>query len=113
LKTLRLAAEYADACNFLHGADVRDKLGVLRAYCERLGRPYEEIEKTLHLRIPDGQSVEASVQRCGDLAALGIDHVIVALPDAAADSSLAHLAALATQISAITPAGRRTGGPNL
>ncbi|SNS86891.1 probable F420-dependent oxidoreductase, Rv1855c family [Streptosporangium subroseum] len=105
-KTLRLVAEYADACNFLYGADVPHKLGVLRAHCERLGRPYEEIEKTLHLRIPDGQSVEESVQRCGDLAALGIDHVIAAVPDAAADSSLAHLAALAAQISAITPAGR-------
>lgn len=105
-KTLRLVAEYADACNLLHGADVRHKLGVLRTHCERVGRPYEEIEKTLHLRIPDGQSVEESVQRCGDLAALGIDHVIVAVPDAAADSSLTHLAALAAQISAITPAGR-------
>jgi F420-dependent oxidoreductase-like protein len=105
-KTLRLVAEYADACNFLHGANVQHKLGVLRAYCERLGRPYQEIEKTLHMRIPDGQSVEESVQRCGDLAALGIDHVIVAVPDAAADSSFAHLAALATQISTITPAGR-------
>ncbi|MFD1544960.1 LLM class F420-dependent oxidoreductase [Nonomuraea guangzhouensis] len=105
-KTLRLVAEYADACNFLDGADVRHKLGVLRAHCERLGRPYEEIEKTLHLRVPDGQSIEESVQRCGDLAALGIDHVIVAVPDAAADSSLAHLAELATRISTITPAGR-------
>lgn len=105
-KTLRLVAEYADACNFLHGADVRHKLGVLRGHCERLGRPYEDIEKTLHMRVPDGESVEESVQRCGDLAALGIDHVIVAVPDAAADSSLAHLAALATQIAAITPAGR-------
>ncbi|MCA2224699.1 LLM class F420-dependent oxidoreductase [Nonomuraea aurantiaca] len=105
-KTLRLVAEYADACNFLHGADVRHKLGVLRGHCERLGRPYEDIEKTLHMRIPDGESVEESVQRCGDLAALGIDHVIVAVPDAAADSSLAHLAALATRIAAITPAGR-------
>ncbi|MEU4233953.1 LLM class F420-dependent oxidoreductase [Nonomuraea sp. NPDC026600] len=105
-KTLRLVAEYADACNFLDGADVRHKLGVLRAHCERLGRPYEEIEKTLHLRVPDGQSIEESVQRCGDLAALGIDHVIVAVPDAAADSSLAHLADLAAQIAAITPAGR-------
>ncbi|MEU7742064.1 LLM class F420-dependent oxidoreductase [Nonomuraea sp. NPDC049158] len=105
-KTLRLVAKYADACNFLHGADVRHKLGVLRGHCERLGRPYEDIEKTLHMRIPDGESVEESVQRCGDLAELGIDHVIVAVPDAAADSSLAHLAALATQISEITPAGR-------
>ncbi|MEU0567157.1 LLM class F420-dependent oxidoreductase [Nonomuraea sp. NPDC005983] len=105
-KTLRLVAEYADACNLLHGADVRHKLGVLRAHCERLGRPYEEIEKTLHMRIPDGESVEESVQRCGDLAAQGVDHVIVAVPDPSADSTLTRLAELAARISGITPAGR-------
>ncbi|WP_433428199.1 LLM class F420-dependent oxidoreductase [Nonomuraea sp. CA-141351] len=105
-KTLRLVAQYADACNFLHGADVRHKLGVLRAHCERLRRPYEEIEKTLHMRIPDGQSVEESVQRCGDLAALGIDHVIVAVPDPSDDSWLAHLTELAARITTITPLGR-------
>ncbi|MER6943002.1 LLM class F420-dependent oxidoreductase [Nonomuraea sp. NPDC000554] len=105
-KTLRLVAEYADACNLLHGADVPHKLGVLRAHCERLGRPYEEIEKTLHMRVPDGESVEESVQRCGDLAAQGIDHVIVAVPDPSADSTLARLSELAARISGITPAGR-------
>jgi F420-dependent oxidoreductase-like protein len=105
-KTLRLVAQYADACNLLHGADVTRKLGVLRAHCERLGRPYEEIEKTLHLRIPDGQSVGESVQICGELAAEGIDHVIAAVPDASSGAALAHLAALAEQISGITPAGR-------
>ncbi|MDF2707195.1 LLM class F420-dependent oxidoreductase [Nonomuraea muscovyensis] len=105
-KTLRLVAEYADACNFLNGADVRHKLSVLRAHCERLGRPYEAIEKTLHMRIPAGQSVEESVRRCAELAAQGIDHVIVAVPDAAAESALEHLATLADRIAPITPAGR-------
>ncbi|MET9245795.1 LLM class F420-dependent oxidoreductase [Nonomuraea sp. NPDC003709] len=105
-KTLRLVAQYADACNFLYGADVRHKLGVLRAHCERLGRPYEDIEKTLHMRIPEGESVEQSVRRCAELAALGIDHVIVAVPDPAADSWLTHLTELATRISTITPFGR-------
>ncbi|MGW0807802.1 LLM class F420-dependent oxidoreductase [Nonomuraea sp. NPDC002799] len=105
-KTLRLVAEYADACNLLHGADVPHKLGVLRAHCERLGRPYEEIEKTLHLRIPAGESVDESVRRCGELAALGIDHVIVAVPDPAAGLWQEHLAELAGRIAAITPAGR-------
>ncbi|MEO3887947.1 LLM class F420-dependent oxidoreductase [Nonomuraea sp. B5E05] len=105
-KTLRLVAEYADMCNFLYGADVTHKLGVLRAHCERVGRPYEEIEKTLHMRVPDGQSVEESVQRCGELAGQGIDHVIVAVPDAADDRWLAHLAELAVRIAGITPPGR-------
>ncbi|GAA3221929.1 LLM class F420-dependent oxidoreductase [Nonomuraea helvata] len=105
-KTLRLVAQYADACNFLFGADVRHKLDVLRAHCERLGRPYEEIEKTLHMRIPEGQSVEESVQRCAELAALGIEHVIVVVPDPSEDVWLTHLAELAVRISAITPLGR-------
>ncbi|WP_314172550.1 LLM class F420-dependent oxidoreductase [Streptomyces winkii] len=106
-RTLRLVAAYADACNLLHGADVRRKLDVLRGHCEQLGRPYGEIEKTLHMRVGDGESVAESVERCGELAALGIDHVIVAFRDAAADSSLGRLAALARQIAGITPAGRR------
>jgi F420-dependent oxidoreductase-like protein len=104
-RTLRLVAGHADACNLLYGADVPRKLAALRGHCEQLGRPYEEIERTLHMRIPEGESVGESVQRCGELAALGIDHVIVAFHDAAADSSLAHLAALARQIAGITPLG--------
>ena len=44
-KTLRLVAEYADACNFFYGADVRHKLEVLRGHCERLRRPFDSLEK--------------------------------------------------------------------
>ncbi|MET9801513.1 LLM class F420-dependent oxidoreductase [Streptomyces sp. NPDC006368] len=106
-RTLRLVAEYGDACNLFHGADIPHKLGVLRAHCEAVGRPYEAVEKTLHMRIPEGQSVAESVQRCGDLAEQGIDHVIVALPDPSTDAALAHLAALAAQVGGGT---RRPGG---
>lgn len=105
-KTLRLVAAHADACNLLDGADVRRKLDVLLRHCEQLGRPYGEIEKTLHMRVPAGESVGESVQHCGELAALGIDHVIVAFRDAADGFAQAHLAALARQIAGIVPAGR-------
>jgi F420-dependent oxidoreductase-like protein len=105
-KTLRLVAQYGDACNLFDGADVRHKFGVLRDHCERLARPYEAIEKTLHLRITDDQTVGQSVRRCSDFAALGIDHIIVAVPDAADEATLAHLAELGSVISAIIPAGR-------
>ncbi|MFG3508209.1 LLM class F420-dependent oxidoreductase [Streptomyces sp. NPDC047821] len=97
-KTLRLVARYGDACNLFLGADVPRKLGVLRAHCEAEGRPYEAIEKTLHMRVPEGQSVGESVQRCGELAGQGIDHVIVAMPDPSTDTSLSHLAELARQV---------------
>jgi alkanesulfonate monooxygenase SsuD/methylene tetrahydromethanopterin reductase-like flavin-dependent oxidoreductase (luciferase family) len=48
-RTLRLVAQYADACNLFAygGADlIRHKLGVLRGHCEDVGRDYEEIERT-------------------------------------------------------------------
>jgi F420-dependent oxidoreductase-like protein len=48
-KTLRLVAKYSDACN-IPGMDpgvVRHKLDILRQHCEREGRNYDDIEKTV------------------------------------------------------------------
>lgn len=59
-KTLRLVAQYADACNLHSGLtpdQLAHKLAVLRGHCERLGRPYETIEKTLALMAPSASSV--------------------------------------------------------
>lgn len=46
--TLRLVAQYGDACNVGGGnADVvREKLAILQGHCEKVGRPYEEITKS-------------------------------------------------------------------
>src|SRR5665811_2059696 len=46
-KTLRLVAQYAQACNPFGGPDVARKLDVLRQRCEEVGRDYDEIEKTV------------------------------------------------------------------
>jgi F420-dependent oxidoreductase-like protein len=48
-KTLRLVAQYADACNlFATGTDeIRHKLEVLRGHCDDVGRDYDEIAKTI------------------------------------------------------------------
>jgi len=46
-KTLRLVAQYGDACNvFGDGPRIAHKYAVLREHCERLGRPYDEIERS-------------------------------------------------------------------
>ncbi|HEX3958548.1 MAG TPA: LLM class F420-dependent oxidoreductase [Trebonia sp.] len=45
-KTLRLVAQYADACNLFGGPDAARKLDVLKAHCDAVGRDYAEIEKT-------------------------------------------------------------------
>ena len=90
-KTLRLVAQYADACNlFAYGGGevITHKLAVLRAHCEAVGRNYDDIEKTslsrLHLtRDGDGGSMtpEAAVGYFTGLARVGIEHAIVSLPN--------------------------------
>ena len=51
-KTLRLVAQYADACNIFGGGDdARRKLDVLRSHCDTVGRNYDEIEKTTVINI--------------------------------------------------------------
>ncbi|MCW2754048.1 MAG: Phthiodiolone/phenolphthiodiolone dimycocerosates ketoreductase [Marmoricola sp.] len=51
-KTLRLVAQYADACNLFASAEagpgaIKDKLDVLAAHCADVGRSYDEISKTI------------------------------------------------------------------
>jgi alkanesulfonate monooxygenase SsuD/methylene tetrahydromethanopterin reductase-like flavin-dependent oxidoreductase (luciferase family) len=49
-RTLRTAARYADIVNLLGPlSTVHRKLQVLEAHCEREGRDYEAIEKTVHV----------------------------------------------------------------
>ncbi|HEX8727004.1 MAG TPA: LLM class F420-dependent oxidoreductase [Ktedonobacterales bacterium] len=86
-KTLRLVAQYGDACNLfarLGDETLRHKLDVLRQHCEAVGRPYEAIEKTAlaTLRITrDGHdrsiTPARALERLAELAALGFDQVII------------------------------------
>jgi F420-dependent oxidoreductase-like protein len=86
-KTLRLAAQYADACNLFAraGSDVlRQKLDILRRHCDEVGRPYEAIEKTtldtVHLA-PGKMSARDVIAQCRSLAAAGIQHAIFNMPN--------------------------------
>lgn len=50
--TLKLVAKYADACNVSAGTDpqaFRHKYDVLRQHCEKLGRDYNTVLKTVHV----------------------------------------------------------------
>ena len=90
-KTLRLVAQYADACNLFAfgGAEViTHKLEVLRGHCEDVGRDYADIEKTslgqLHITRDgsEGSSTPAeAIEHFAKLAAAGIDHAIISLDD--------------------------------
>ncbi|HEU4997541.1 MAG TPA: LLM class F420-dependent oxidoreductase [Lapillicoccus sp.] len=77
-KTLRLVAQYADACNLFDSPELPHKLEVLRAHCEAVGRDYDTIEKTVMSRVdpgPDGENVEDVLTRLQQLAGLGVTHV--------------------------------------
>lgn len=80
-KTLRLVAQYGDACNvFGDPARIAHKYPVLREHCERLGRPYEEIERsTLQSIDLESESADQVVERFGKLAEAGAQHVLASV----------------------------------
>jgi len=86
-KTLRLVAKYADACNLFvfAGIDVlRHKLDLIRRYCDEIGRPYGEIERTTlgtAYLAPGAMSVQQVIETCRSLAAIGIQHAIFNMPN--------------------------------
>jgi F420-dependent oxidoreductase-like protein len=86
-KTLRLVAQYADACNLFVGAgmdQIAHKLDVLKRHCEALGRPYDEIERTTlgTVHLASGHMSVADVMgTCRTLAEMGIQHAIFNMPN--------------------------------
>ena len=76
-KTLRLVAQYADACNiFGEGPDVvRHKLDVLRGHCEAVGTDYDALEKTMIFRGDPTEDPDAFLAVMETYATLGISMI--------------------------------------
>jgi F420-dependent oxidoreductase-like protein len=87
-KTLRLVAQYADACNlFAPSPDVvAHKLEVLARHCDDVGRDPAEIQKTIISGIKPLDDPDAFVASMADYARLGIELVEISPvgPDPAA-----------------------------
>lgn len=89
LRTLRLVAHYADACNVFGAPEqVAHKYAVLRGHCETEGRDYGSIERTNLTWVsvtPDGRSGSmtptALVDRLGGWADAGSMHTIFSVRD--------------------------------
>jgi F420-dependent oxidoreductase-like protein len=83
-KTLRLVAQYADACNVMAPTvdELAHKLDVLRGHCERLGRDYGEIRVTASHSGGEllAGDVDGFVEAMRPYAALGVDTVILRPP---------------------------------
>lgn len=115
-RTLRLVAQYADACNLFVDLDddvLRRKLDVLRGHCEDLGRPYEAIEKTslgsveLTRDGADGtKTPDQALAYFAHLGELGFDHAVVVFPGFAELDAFELWAELAPQIHRLPVAGR-------
>ena len=85
-KTLRMVAQYADACNIGDwvGAETMQKsLETLKRHCETVGRDYNTIEKTclgtVNLSVKDTAS--GVIDRIQKLSEMGFTHAIFNMPD--------------------------------
>ena len=85
-KTLRMVAQYADACNigdWVGTENMQKALNKLKEHCDSLGRDYDTIEKTalstVHLTGKD--TVDSVVKRIKVLSEMGFSHVIFNMPD--------------------------------
>jgi F420-dependent oxidoreductase-like protein len=84
-KTLRMVAQYADACN-LYGPPetVSAKLAILKQHCDTLGRDYGSIEKTTLGTVdvqPGKMTANDVIALCKVLAAMGVQHAIFNIPN--------------------------------
>jgi F420-dependent oxidoreductase-like protein len=88
-KTLRLVAEYGDACNLFGRTGLdgnKHKLDVLRQHCTDVGRNYDDIEKTVlaGVRIDDAAADPDCLKKLADeWGELGITHIILAVSNTA------------------------------
>lgn len=121
--TLRLVAQYGDACNLSSELDVlQHKLDVLREHCVAVGRDYNSILKTVELYtmlgdereidrvvsdvarrtgqdaalIRSGRPIHGQAERIAEhvrrLAEVGVDYIVVNLPNAAERGVIARFA---------------------
>jgi alkanesulfonate monooxygenase SsuD/methylene tetrahydromethanopterin reductase-like flavin-dependent oxidoreductase (luciferase family) len=114
--TLKLVAQYADACNLGGGVDheaAERKLAVLRQHCDAVGRDYDTIIKSVSIEdivlVRPGETHEAAVarqhgamapafvgtteelaDRIRAFATRGINYVIVSFPRLAYDHEPLH-----------------------
>jgi F420-dependent oxidoreductase-like protein len=86
-KTLRLVAQYADATNVFGGPEtIHHKYEVIREHCAAIGRDPDEIERSTLQSVRfdytgRGEAAQQVVDRFGELADAGAQHVIFSVFD--------------------------------
>ncbi|MEO9151628.1 MAG: LLM class F420-dependent oxidoreductase [Lapillicoccus sp.] len=108
-KTLKLVAQYADACNiFDMGTEaVQQKYDVIRAHCTDVGRDYADIQKTILMQVDlEKHSVDQVVDKLGTYAAIGTDHALFGMRNAHEPGSFDQIPELVRQAEGLAVAGR-------
>jgi alkanesulfonate monooxygenase len=107
-KTLRLVAQYAQACNLFDTPELQHKLDVLRGHCEEVGRDYDEIEKTVMGPLdpgPTGENTQKLIESMRRLAELGVSHYHGSVPEVASIKPLELLGSrVLPEVSGFSPA---------
>jgi F420-dependent oxidoreductase-like protein len=88
-KTLRLVAQYADACNVFGSPEgIARKYRILDEHCAAVGRDPADIERStlqgVNLSRDGGRRAESAAQlvdRFGELADAGAEHIILSMPE--------------------------------
>jgi F420-dependent oxidoreductase-like protein len=85
-KTLRMVAQYADACNigdWVGKENMQQSLDTLKKHCETLGRDYDTIEKTClsTVNLSGDDTVDSAIKSIKALSKIGFSHVIFNMPD--------------------------------
>ena len=86
-KTLRMVAQYADACNigdWVGDENMQKALDTLKAHCDNLGRDYDTIEKTslCTVNLSGDDTAAGIIKRITELSQMGFTHAIFNMPDA-------------------------------
>ena len=85
-KTLRMVAQYADACNigsWIGNENMQKAIDTLKGHCDSLGRDYDSIEKTTltTVKLTGDDTVESVISRIKVFAEMGFTHTIFNMPD--------------------------------
>ena len=108
-KTLRLVAQYADACNLVGDPmEVAHKVAVLRRHCEDLDRDPDEIEVTAMFRnLPPTPTVDDVVRSAEEFANVGVSTLVTgAMGDEPAAWLESTLGPAMVRLAGIEPARR-------
>lgn len=99
-KTLRLVAQYADACNLFAAADPERKLAILREHCDAVGRDYDTIEKTSTWSVGPETTREELLATLEPLRALGVTATYISSRDPEPLRSVELLASVVDELAA-------------